>query len=164
MPAGGGCICHPLHLPSISRGTVKLLSCGAPGVSLLRRLSGSEWHGIGKRWLEGLRAPPACGCIFGCIVACRVAQFSPNSTTYREAKLLSPHNRDVGLHIFKTGDWHLRCQWCVRLAHASAKPLISGGRIVRIYATRFFGGCRLLTSRHGNVHWPAIRSLGCRET
>jgi hypothetical protein len=58
-------------------------------------------------WPEGLRAPPACGCILGCIVACRVAQFSPNSTTYREAKLLSPHNRDVGLHIFKTGDWRL---------------------------------------------------------
>src|SRR5271157_6324536 len=58
-------------------------------------------------WPEGLRAPPACGCIFGCIIACRVAQFSPNSTTYREAKLLSPHNRDVGLHIFKTGDWRL---------------------------------------------------------
>ena len=47
------------------------------------------------------------GCMFGCIVACRVAQFSPNSTTYREAKSLSPHNRDVGLHIFKTGDWRL---------------------------------------------------------
>src|SRR5271166_3704033 len=86
---------------------------------MLKRLSGSEWHGIGKMWPEGLRAPPACSCIFGCIVACRVAQFSPNSTTYREAKLLSPHNRDVGLHIFKTGDRHLRCRWCVRLAHAS---------------------------------------------
>ena len=87
---------------------------------MLRRLSGSGWHGIGKMWPEGIRALPACGCIFGCIVACRVGQFSPNSTTYR-AKLLSPHNRDVGLHIFKTGGGHLRCQWCVRLAHASAK-------------------------------------------
>ncbi len=27
----------------------------------------------------------------------------------------------VTLPVFKTGDWHLRCQWCVRLAHASAK-------------------------------------------
>ena len=44
------------------------------------------------------------GCMFGCIVACRGAQFSPNSTTYREAKLLSPHNRDVGLHIYSTGE------------------------------------------------------------
>src|SRR5271166_5967535 len=29
----------------------------------------------------------------------------------------------VTLPVFKTGDWHLRCQWCVRLAHASAIPL-----------------------------------------
>ena len=56
---------------------------------------------------ETLRESPAFGCMFGCIVECRVAQSSPNSTTYREAKLLSPHNRDVGLHIFKTGDWRL---------------------------------------------------------
>ena len=24
------------------------------------------------------------------------------------------------LPVFKTGDWYRRCQWCVRLAHASA--------------------------------------------
>ena len=93
-----------VHLPSISHGTAKLWG---PVVLLLRRLSGAEWQGIGKMWPEGLRTPPVFDCIFSCIVACRVAQFSPNSTTYREAKLLSPHNRDAGLHIFKTGDWHL---------------------------------------------------------
>ena len=103
---GASSFCQPwwwLHLAIHSRAAP--LSCEGPGVSLLRRLSGSEWHGIGKMWPEGLRAPPACGCICGCIIACRVVQFSPNSTTYREAKLLSPHNRDVGPRIFKTGDW-----------------------------------------------------------
>ena len=133
---GEGSFCQPwwwLHLPSIRRGTVKLLSCGAPGVSLLRTPSGSGWHGIGKMWPEGLRAPPACGCIFGCIVACRVAQFSPNSTTYREAKLLSPHNRDVGLHIFKTGDWHLAISM-VRSTRTRFR------QIVPSTATRDFGG------------------------
>jgi len=35
----------------------------------------------------------------------------------------------VTLPVFKTGDWHLRCQWCVRLAHASAKSCDLQGRI-----------------------------------
>ena len=30
----------------------------------------------------------------------------------------------VTLPVFKTGDWRLRRQWCVRLAHASAKTAI----------------------------------------
>jgi hypothetical protein len=30
----------------------------------------------------------------------------------------------VTLPVFKTGDWYLRCQWCVRLAHASATMLV----------------------------------------
>src|SRR5450755_3894388 len=29
----------------------------------------------------------------------------------------------VTLPVFKTGDRHLRCRWCVRLAHASANSL-----------------------------------------
>jgi hypothetical protein len=33
-----------------------------------------------------------------------ILQFSPNSTIYGDVKFLSPHNRDVGLHIFKTGE------------------------------------------------------------
>src|SRR5215472_8696438 len=35
----------------------------------------------------------------------------------------------VTLPVFKTGERHLRCRWCVRLAHASAipKPAIAPG-------------------------------------
>ena len=34
----------------------------------------------------------------------------------------------VTLPVFKTGERHLRCRWCVRLAHASAIPKPAIGR------------------------------------
>jgi len=35
----------------------------------------------------------------------------------------------VTLPVFKTGGWQLRCQWCVRLAHASATLLFPSSAV-----------------------------------
>jgi hypothetical protein len=46
----------------------------------------------------------------------------------RAATQVAPRGSEGGpvtLPVFKTGDWQLRCQWCVRLAHASAKIIAS---------------------------------------
>ncbi len=63
------------------------------------------------------------------------------------------------LPVFKTGDWQLRCQWCVRLAHASAKLLLTNGndlkskRACAPSARRPRSGFRLRTpARHGLAH------------
>jgi len=42
----------------------------------------------------------------------------------------------VTLPVFKTGGWQLRCQWCVRLAHASATLVASSAVRIRDFASR----------------------------
>ncbi len=51
----------------------------------------------------------------------------------------------VTLPVFKTGDWQLRCQWCVRLAHASARLLVAE-QLIRIQ--RELCSARRPRSRH----------------
>jgi len=41
--------------------------------------------------------------MIGCIVGCRAVCFVSNRKTDGHPKVLSPHNRDVGSYIFKTG-------------------------------------------------------------
>ncbi len=60
---------------------------------------------------------PLAGRLKKTLCQCIVAMFA--GTIFSLARRGS-EGGPVTLPVFKTGDWHLRCQWCVRLAHASA--------------------------------------------
>ena len=57
------------------------------------------------------------------------ARAADGSVTVTPLQVGSPQYGSEGgpvtLPVFKTGDRRLRCQWCVRLAHASAKTAMT---------------------------------------
>ena len=55
----------------------------------------------------------------------------------------------VTLPVFKTGDWHLRCQWCVRLAHASAKFLLPEAELSEFTRRDFLTGAGAVMAMTG---------------